>query len=315
MNVLEKTFNDIRQMRIRGAGRIARAAVRALEEYSLTLSVSSREEFVKSLERAGEYLKSSRPTAVSLPNAINYVISNFKKEMLALESREAWVEMFRKSCEDFIEKSISAIEKIGVIGAKRVRDGDVLLTHCNSEAALAVILSAHRLNKNIKVYCTETRPKFQGLTSASILSKNGVDVTLIVDSAVRYFMNKVDQVIVGADAITANGAVVNKIGTSLIALAAKEARSRFMVAAESYKISPQTFYGDLIIIEERSKYEVVSKDWLSQNKNVKVSNPAFDITPPEYIDAIITEVGIFPPQGVFILYKEMYGFQFKDIQG
>ncbi|MEM1985825.1 MAG: ribose 1,5-bisphosphate isomerase [Nitrososphaeria archaeon] len=315
MNVLEKTFNDIRQMKIRGAGRIARAAVKALEEYSLTLNVSSREEFTKSLENAGEYLKSSRPTAVSLPNAINYVISNFKKEVLMLENRNTWIETFRRLCEDFIEKSINAIEKIGVIGAKRIRDGDVLLTHCNSEAALSVILSAHRLNKNIKVYCTETRPKFQGLISASMLSKNGVDVTLIVDSAVRYFMNKVDQVIVGADAITANGAIVNKIGTSLIALAAKEARSRFMVAAESYKISPQTFYGDLIIIEERSKYEIVSKDWLSRNKNVRVSNPAFDITPAEYIDAIITEVGIFPPQGILILYKEMYGFQFKDVQG
>ncbi|MCX8188096.1 MAG: ribose 1,5-bisphosphate isomerase [Nitrososphaeria archaeon] len=315
MNILEKTFNDIRQMRVRGAGRIARAAVKALEEYSLTLNVSTKEEFIKSLENAGEYLKSSRPTAVSLPNAINYVISNFKRKAHELENRSSWIEAFKILCEDFIEKSINAIEKIGVIGAKRVRDGDILLTHCNSEAALSVILSAHKLGKNIKVYCTETRPKLQGLTSASILSKNGVEVTLIVDSAVRYFMNKVDQVIVGADAITANGAIVNKIGTSLIALAAKEARSRFMVAAESYKISPQTFYGDLIIIEERPKYEIVSKDWLSQNKGVKVSNPAFDITPAEYIDAIITEIGIFPPQGVFILYKEMYGFQFKDIQG
>ncbi len=314
MSILEKTFNDIRQMRVRGAGRIARAAVKALEEYSLTLNVSSKEEFIKSLEDAGEYLKGSRPTAVSLPNAINYVISNFKRELYKLENREAWIEAFRRSCEDFIEKSVNAIEKIGIIGAKRVRDGDVLLTHCNSEAALSVILSAHKLGKNIRVYCTETRPKFQGLTSASILSRNGVDVTLIVDSAVRYFMNKIDQVIVGADAITANGAVVNKIGTSLIALAAKESRSRFMVAAESYKISPQTFYGDLIIIEERPKYEIVSKDWLSRNKGVKVSNPAFDITPAEYVDAIITEVGIFPPQGIFILYKEMYGFQFKDIQ-
>lgn len=315
MNIIEKTFNDIRQMKVRGAGRIARVAVKALEEYSLTLNVSSREEFIKILEDTGEYLKSSRPTAVSLPNAINYVISNFKKELYKLENREAWMESFRRLCEDFIEKSVNAIEKIGIIGAKRLRDGDVLLTHCNSEAALSVILSANKLGKNIRVYCTETRPKFQGLTSASILSRNGVDVTLIVDSAVRYFMNKVDQVIVGADAITANGAVVNKIGTSLIALAAKEARSRFMVAAESYKISPQTFYGDLIIIEERPKYEIVSKDWLSRNRGVKVSNPAFDITPAEYVDAIITEVGIFPSQGIFILYKEMYGFQFKDIQG
>ncbi|MEM2180265.1 MAG: hypothetical protein QXP32_05580, partial [Nitrososphaeria archaeon] len=96
MNVLEKTFNDIRQMKIRGAGRIARAAVKALEEYSLTLNVSSREEFTKSLENAGEYLKSSRPTAVSLPNAINYVISNFKKEVLMLENRNTWIETFRR---------------------------------------------------------------------------------------------------------------------------------------------------------------------------------------------------------------------------
>jgi len=99
----------------------------------------------------------------------------------------------------------------------------------------------------------------------------------------------------------------------LIALAAKEARSRFMVAAESYKISPQTFFGDLITIEERPKYEIVSKDWLSKNRNVKVSNPSFDITPAEYVDAIVTEAGIFPPQGIFILYKEMYGFPLKDV--
>lgn len=315
MDILEKTFNDIRQMKIRGAGRIARAALKALEEYSLTLNVSSTEEFIKSLEEAGEYLKSSRPTAVSLPNAINYVLTNFKRKVYELEDRRSWIEAFRGICEDFIKKSNSAIEKIGLIGAKRVRDGDILLTHCNSEAALSIILTAHKLNKNIRVYCTETRPKFQGVTSASILSKNGIDVTLIIDSAVRYFMNKVDQVIVGADAIAANGAIVNKIGTSMIALAAKEARSRFMVAAESYKISPQTLFGDLIIIEERPKYEIVSRVWLSKNKGVKVSNPAFDITPAEYVDAIVTEVGIFPPQGIFILYREMYGFQFRDVQG
>lgn len=313
MNILEKTFNDIRRMKVRGAGRIARFAVKALEEYCLTLDFSSKEDFVRRLEEAGEYLKSSRPTAVSLPNAINYVLNNFKREAYNLEGESSLKDSFKRWCEDFIERSNNAVKKIGLIGSKRIRDGDVLLTHCNSEAALSIILTAHEQNKNVRVYCTETRPKFQGLISASILSQKGVDVTLIIDSAVRYFMNKVDRVIVGADAIAANGAIVNKIGTSLIALAAKEARSRFMVAAESYKISPQTFFGDLITIEERPKYEIVSKDWLSKNRNVKVSNPSFDITPAEYVDAIVTEAGIFPPQGIFILYKEMYGFPLKDV--
>jgi len=313
MNVLEKTFNDIRRMKVRGAGRIARAAVKALEEYGLAVDFSLKEDFVRSLEEAGEYLKRARPTAVSLPNAINYVLANFKREAHTIEDKAALREALRRWCEEFIERSNTAVERIGLIGSKRIRDGDVVLTHCNSEAALSVILTAHRQNKNIRVYCTETRPKLQGLTSASILSRNGVSVTLIVDSAVRYFMNRIDQVVVGADAIAANGAVVNKIGTSMIALAAKEARSRFMVAAESYKISPQTFFGDLIVIEERPKYEVVSREWLSRNRGVKVSNPAFDITPAEYVDAIVTEVGIFPPQGVFILYREMYGFPLKDV--
>jgi len=306
LQVIEVTFEDIRRMRVRGAGRIARAAVRALEEYGLGLDVG-KEEFFKKMKEAGEYLKNARPTAVSLPNAVNYVLVNLEREGQNVSQMSVLKEVLKKYCEGFLKRSELAMEKIGSIGSKRIQSGDVILTHCNSEAAMSVILAAHMQKKDIKVFCTETRPRRQGLLTSSRLAKLGVDVTLIVDSAARYFMNKVDSVVIGADAISVNGAVVNKIGTSMLALAAKEARSRFMVAAESYKISPKTFVGELIPIEERPKEEVVSKEWASRNPAVKVANPAFDITPPEYVDLIVTEYGVFPPQGILVLFKEVYG--------
>jgi len=308
LNILQKTFEDIRNMKIRGAGRIARVTVKALEEYSSELDIETKDEFKKKIEQAGKYLKTARPTAVSLPNAINYVVTNFEKGISNSSDMRKPKEILRSCCEDFIKRSELAVKKIGIIGSKRIQNGDTLLTHCNSQAAISVIMTAYRQGKKIKVFCTETRPKGQGLQTSSALAKEGVDVTLIVDSSVRWFMNKIDKVIVGADAISANGAVVNKIGTSTVALAAKEARSRFMVAAESYKISPQTFMGELIPIEKRSSEEIISKDWIRRNPNVKVVNPAFDITPPEYIDLIITEFGVFPPQCILLLYKEIYGF-------
>lgn len=307
MHTLNTTFDDIRLMKIRGAGRIARAAVKALEDYGDSLEVSGGRDFVERVREAGEYLKGARPTAVSLPNAINYVVLNLEKEAKGVEDVASLKAALKKYCESFVERSESAVEKIGLLGARLIEDGDTILTHCNSEAAISVILTAHRQQKNIKVFCTETRPKGQGYLTSSKLAKNGVDVTLIVDSAVNFFIKKVDQVVVGADAIYVNGAVVNKIGTSQVALVANQAKSRFMVAAESYKIAPKTFVGELIPIEERSPEEVVSGEWAQENKEVKIRNPSFDVTPPKYIDSIVTEVGIFPPEGIILLYRETYG--------
>ncbi|RLG60366.1 ribose 1,5-bisphosphate isomerase, partial [Candidatus Geothermarchaeota archaeon] len=184
----------------------------------------------------------------------------------------------------------------------------VILTHCNSQAAISVIIHAKKQGKRLRVFVTETRPKMQGLLTAAQLSKEGIPTTLIIDSAVRFFMPKIDKVIVGADAIAANGAVINKIGTSMIALAAHEARVRLMVAAETYKFSPETVLGELIEIEERPAEEVVSREWLKRFPNVSVRNPAFDVTPPEYVDIIITEVGVVSPQSYFLLVRDMFGW-------
>jgi len=136
---------------------------------------------------------------------------------------------------------------------------------------------------------------------------------LIVDSAVRYFMKDVDLVVMGADAVTANGSVINKIGTSQLALAAHEARKNVIIAAETYKFSPRSLLGELVEIEERSSSEVIPDEKLKEFKNVSVKNPAFDVTPREYIDLICTEVGAIPPEMAYIIIKDYLGWSIGDI--
>jgi len=167
--------------------------------------------------------------------------------------------------------------------------------------------TAWEQGRRFEVFVTETRPRFQGHITARELAKVGIPVTVILDDAVRYFMQRVDKVLVGADAITANGALVNKIGTSMVALAAHEARVKVFVAAETYKFSPETMIGELVTIEERDPTEVISQEERARIGSIKVLNPSFDVTPPEFIDLIITERGIIPPLGAILILEEVFG--------
>ncbi|NYT01755.1 MAG: ribose 1,5-bisphosphate isomerase [Methanosarcinales archaeon] len=307
MNQVEDTAQKISTMEIRGAGRIARAAAEALRDHASKMEASSLEEFDSSLSRAAQTLLKTRPTAVSLSNAV----------MMVIRYQGGEVEAARQSVVDnasrFIESSLRAVEQIGEIGSRRIRNGDTVLTPCNSDAALWIIETANRQGKDITVLATESRPRYQGHLTIRRLEKAGISTELIVDSAVRSVINQVDQVVVGADVITVNGTLVNKIGTSQIALCAHEARTSFMVAAETYKFSPHTIMGDLVVIEERSPEEVLPD--ISQFRHVRVRNPAFDVTPHQYIDVICTEVGAIPPEMSYLIIKEKLGWELGKATG
>lgn len=295
---------DIRAMRVRGASRIAKAAAEALLLAAREYRGESVEEFSRYMVGVGRLLLSTRPTAVSLPNAVRFVLAALREGFSSVEEARSAVE---KRCEQLATYIDRAVERIAEIGSGVLRSGDVVLTHCNSVAAVSVLVRAHRKGKEVRVYATETRPRFQGLVTYRMLSEAGVDVTLIPDSAVRSVIREVDKVVVGADAVAANGAVVNKIGTSLIALAAKERGADFYVAAETYKFSPHTVVGELVVIEERSPLEVVDESFIRAHPRLAVRNPSFDVTAPEYITAIITEVGLIPPTAAAIVLEEVYG--------
>lgn len=299
-------------MRIRGAGLIARKVAEALKIASESIETTEPTLYMESLKKAAKKLVGTRPTAVSLPNALRYVLYRAKRRYEAGASVEEMKETVTSAAEEFIESSLNAVKRIGEIGAGRIEDGDVVLTHCNSQTAIEILRHAHSEGKTINVFITETRPRYQGRLTAEVLSKEGIPTTLVVDSAARYFMPRIDKVVVGADAVAANGAVVNKIGTSIIALAAHEARVNVIVGAETYKFSPKTLLGALIEIEERPTEEVVSRKWLTTNRKVSVQNPAFDVTPPEYIDTIITEAGVVSPYSIMFLVKDRFGWAYGE---
>lgn len=299
---IEEAAKKIKNMEVRGAANIAKFAALTLKEFALKVESN----FDEKMKKAALILLNTRPTAVSLFNAINYIMS-YKGETDEKRREDAI-----KRAEEFIEWVDTAREKIGEIGAKRIRDNSTVLTHCNSSAALSIIKTAYKQGKKIEVFATESRPRMQGHLTVKELSGEGIPTTLIVDSAVRHFINEMDYVVVGADTITVNGALINKIGTSQIALAAKEARIPFMVAAETYKFSPKTLFGELVVIEERDPSEVAPEEILKLP--IKVRNPAFDVTPRDYIDLIITEIGAIPPEMAYLIIKERLGYAIFDME-
>ena len=306
-DIIADTAGDIRDMTIRGAGRIARAGADALGRYAESYQGNSLERFLEDLTKAKEEILASRPTAVSLWNGVHSTLRGAE----SAESVDAARELIIANAREFCERSEKAVETIARIGAKRIEDGDVVMTHCNSSAALSVIKEAHRQGRDFKVFATESRPWRQGILTVTELAEAGIDVTMIIDSAVRLVMDNTDKVFVGADTITSHGAVINKIGTSQLALAAHEARTQFYVCGETYKFSPMTMFGDMVEIEERDTSEVVSPGEVPES--VKVYNPVFDCTPAQYVDALITEVGMVPPTAVYgIMVRQLGDGVFKE---
>ncbi|ABN57993.1 MULTISPECIES: ribose 1,5-bisphosphate isomerase [Methanoculleus] len=308
--VLSETAANIKSMEIRGAGRIARAAVEALADYAANLDAADPDTFKQEMAKAADILTATRPTAVSLPNAVRSVM----RALDSFDSVEAARDAVLARAAEFVDHSEHAVERIAEIGARHISDGDVLLTHCNSEAALGCILEAHRQGKEIEVYATEVRPRGQGLVTIRTLNNAGIRTNYIVDSAVRYFINDVDLVVVGADAIAVNGAVVNKIGTAQIAHAAHEARTNVIVAAETYKFAPRTILGELIEIEERDPAEVLPRAVAEELPFVRVRNPAFDVTPAEYVDLIVTEQGAIPPGLAYTVIRDYLGWKIEELR-
>lgn len=299
---IRETAGKITNMEIRGAGKIGRAASSALADLARKWKGSDRGEFIDAIRSGARELQATRPSAISLRNSILLTLQGCEKG----ESVDEIKEILVKQSEDFTRSSLKAIERIAEIGMKRIPPGSTVLTHCNSNAALSVIERAYDDGRVDRVICTESRPWRQGHITSKRLAEKGIPVTMIVDSAVRYFIRDVDVVCVGADTVAANGAVINKIGTSQVALVSHEHRIPFLVCAETLKFSRETLLGSLVKIEERGAEEVADPLKPEDFPGVTFRNPVFDATPPEYIDAIVTELGVVSPYLATEIIRDMF---------
>ncbi|MBQ6219243.1 MAG: S-methyl-5-thioribose-1-phosphate isomerase [Methanosphaera sp.] len=281
----KEAITAIKTMVVRGAPAIGVTAA-----YAMALAELENVD----LEKAGTEIKSARPTAVNLFWAVDKILENKKQGSTAVETAKQ------------MEKDdIKINKKIGEYGNTIIEKNDTILTHCNAGAlacagygtALGVIRAANEANKNINVICDETRPVLQGARlSVFEMQQEKIPVRLIVDGAAGHMMQKgqVNKVIIGADRV-AKGGVANKIGSLMVALAAKRYNIPFYVAAP---ISTFDFENNIfdIEIEERDNDEVLKiNDKYISKKETKVENPAFDIVESDLITGIITEEGIKKP--------------------
>ena len=303
------TYSDFNQIAeaiktlvVRGAPAIGVSGAFGLALAALQSNAKEKDELINYLENAKKILFETRPTAVNLSWGLDKIMQVAKNAENVDEIRKSVVEAAKQMAEDDIKTNMS----MGKNGSELFNDNDTIMTHCNAGAlatvgygtALGVIRATKDSGKNIKVIATETRPVQQGSRlTAFELKHDGIDVSLIPDTAVGYTManDLVNGVIVGADRILRTGHVFNKIGTYQVATMAKKHNIPFYVAAPLSTFDLQSKPDD-IIIEQRKASEVTGiGDKRTAPDGIDVINPAFDMTPPELISAIITENGVAKP--------------------
>jgi len=292
----------IRTLVVRGAPAIGISGAFGLALAVLQSDAKEKDQLIQDLETAQKILLKTRPTAVNLAWGLEKIMSVAKSEKTVEQIRVSIVEVAKQMAEDDIQINMS----IGKNGSDLFSKNDTIMTHCNAGAlatvgygtALGVIRATKESGKNIKVIATETRPVQQGSRlTAFELKHDGIDVSLIPDTAVGYTMANglVNGVVVGADRILRTGHVFNKIGTYQVATMAKNHDIPFYVAAPLSTFDMKSNPED-VIIEQRKASEVTGiGDKKTAPDGIDVINPAFDMTPPGLISGIITENGIVKP--------------------
>jgi len=302
-------FSDFRQVAdaiknlvVRGAPAIGVSGAFGMALAVLQSNAQTKDNLIKDLEEAKKILIETRPTAVNLKWGLEKIMGVALKGSDVSEIKKLVIDTAKKMADDDVQTNMT----MGKLGSELFDDNDVILTHCNAGAlatvaygtALGVIRAAKESGKKVKVIATETRPVQQGSRlTAFELKHDGIDVSLIPDTAVGYSMAKglVNKVIVGADRILRTGHVFNKIGTYQVATMAKQHGIPFYVAAPLSTFDMKSNPED-VVIEQRKGSEVTG---IGENKtapdDINVINPAFDMTPPQLITGIITEKGVAKP--------------------
>ncbi|MFV0240216.1 MAG: S-methyl-5-thioribose-1-phosphate isomerase [Lacrimispora sphenoides] len=299
----EDIWNAIYLLQVRGAPAIGVAAAIGIYLAAREIKAGGFEDFYTEFQKAKDYLDSARPTAVNLSWALK------RMEQVVLKNKEKTVpeivEILHKEAIEIREEDIWVCKMIGEYGLSLVKPGDGLLTHCNAGqlatvkygTATAPMYLGHEKGYNFRIFSDETRPLLQGARLTSFeLKESGLDVTVICDNMSATVMRNgwVDAVFVGCDRVAANGDTANKIGTSMVALAAKRYGVPMYICAPTSTIDMNTLTGKEIHIEERPAEEVVEM-WYKKRmapEGVKVFNPAFDVTDNDLIAGIVTEYGI-----------------------
>ena len=318
-----ETARAITDMVVRGAGAIGATAAYGLAQGALAFRGDDLKKFSAHVDRVYQTLAAARPTAVDPVNAMNDV----RRNMAAGETVAEQQSLALAAAEEFANEDVRHCEAIGQHGAKLIRNGMRILTHCNAGwlafvdigTATAPMYAAQTQGKKFHVFCDETRPRSQGATlTAWELAQQKISHQIIADNAAGHLMQRgdIDLVIVGSDRVLGRtGEVTNKIGTYTKAVLAARHKIPFYVAIPCSTIDWKLKRGLDIPIEDRHESEVLGawgvmksgkREYIRvANPTSGARNPGFDVTPPELITGIITPAGIFKPTEIWKCKREL----------
>ena len=281
-----KILHDIKDIKIQGAEQIALAGIRALQETLHKSKTSSSYALLTELQHDISLLIKSRPTEPCLRNTLKFIIHDLPSTNLK-ELKESLHQHFLEVIKhfDFSQKIITEI------GCQKIKNNHLLFTHCHSSTVANILIAAKKEGKSFIVHNTETRPLLQGRIMAQQLAQHGIKVIHYIDSAARFALKNADLMLIGCDAITSEGKVINKIGSEMFCEMAYKYDVPIYVCTNSWKFDPETIYGVEEDIEERNFREV----WKDKPKNVTIVNPAFEKINPDLISGIISELGVYKP--------------------
>ena len=297
----KKLIKDIKDLKIQGAENVAKASLLAIKSVLKNSKAKTATHLITELDYVKNLLLDSRPTEPCMHTTLTCLLRGLDHKSLERTKKAV------KTNIDYVSKHFSLVEKkICQVGSKKIKKNSIIFTHCHSSTVIRVLLAAKK-KRTFEVHNTETRPLFQGRTTAEQLTKGGVKVTHYVDSAARYALQKADLFLIGADAITSEGNVVNKIGSGLFAEIAHKHNIPIYICTNSWKFDIRTLQGRDLPIENRSPKEV----WPKHPKRVKIENPAFETIESHLIMGIISELGIYSPQVFIEEVKKEYSFLFS----
>jgi len=306
MDQLLKDVEKIKSLEIQGATNVAINAINFLSSFAKRLNYDNIETCFSSLYKAVDILIDTRPTEPAMKNGLKYIMNKLEKEKenCYAEFISDIIEKYKNQYNDLLQNSKKMIAQIGARRIPSTERKFTVMTHCHSTLVTAILLEAKRQKKNFNVINTETQPRLQGRKTAKELIEVGIKVIHVVDSAMRWAVRhfEVDLIIIGADSITSEGTIINKIGSRLLALVAHEEHVPFYVASPLLKYNPETNLGVLETIEMRPPEEV----WEDPPEGIEILNPAFETVSRRYIDGLITEAGIFASSHVPNYFLKWY---------
>lgn len=289
---LRRYLKEVKNDLTHGSSWLAARAAEILLEASDSFKGGDVEDYISFVKFYAKKLADARPSMLAIENAVAYLLGRVMEGYSKSLDVDALKEVLRSEVKKWLKAKDEAFKRCVEHAAKIFEGASKVLTHSFSNTVLEAIKKASSRVK-LDVYVSESRPLYEGRAMAKELAKSGCKVTLVTDASLGYFAKEVDLAVAGADTIAADGSVINKMGTYLLALAAKRASIPFYVAAETLKIGIRTLFSKPSL-EERSPSQVYRG-----LKGLEVKNIYFDVTPPDLITKIVCEHGPIDPQKAY----------------